>query len=73
MVIFTTLHGPSLEQPVLGYLNPVGGYPRYWSIFSRIQSYVVMYVCITDSTCNCVMCNSCTHVMYVSEYGTGIM
>ena len=33
------------SQPVLGHLNPVGKYPRYWSVFSWIQSYVCMYVC----------------------------
>ena len=34
---------PTSSQPVLGYLNPMGKNPGYWSIFSWIQSYIHTY------------------------------
>ena len=36
---------PTSSQPVLGYLNPMGKNPGYWSIFSWIQSYIHECTC----------------------------
>ena len=33
---------PTSSQPVVGYLNPMGKNPGYWSVFSWIQSYTYL-------------------------------